>query len=170
MSKKRRNNKPQQSNQTASQSSAQPSRPQSPQGSPASVKPLVEQSVQTISQERAKHALKQVKSWAGNDKDDQKALRSYASNLPAMVLMSGFGQACAFYCSKGGNHGLLYGAVASWLCDKKRVYNTDDLMGEIVACDAARYQLAQAEALEYLDWLKKFAKAYLQGEEDAATS
>jgi len=143
MSKKRRNNKPQQSNQTASQSSAQPSRPQSPQGSPASVKPLVEQSVQT---------------------------RSYASNLPAMVLMSGFGQACAFYCSKGGNHGLLYGAVASWLCDKKRVYNTDDLMGEIVACDAARYQLAQAEALEYLDWLKKFAKAYLQGEEDAATS
>ncbi|MDQ7005475.1 MAG: type III-B CRISPR module-associated protein Cmr5 [Ghiorsea sp.] len=45
-------------------------------------------------------------------------------------------------------------------------------MLEITACDANRYQLAQAEAIAYLDWVKKFAKAYLgeKGDNDEPSS
>jgi len=162
---KRRNQNNKQHQQQSSQVSHQPaaqSRPQSsaPQTSSHS-SGSGKQSVQTISQERAKHALAQVKDWSGENAKDQKELKSYASNFPAMVLMSGFGQACAFYRSKGGNHELLFKAVASWLHTQK-IYASSELMDEIVGCDAAKYQLAQAEALEYLGWVKKFAKAYLQ--------
>ncbi|MDQ7005474.1 MAG: type III-B CRISPR module-associated protein Cmr5 [Ghiorsea sp.] len=62
------------------------------------------QMVQTIAQERAKHALKAVREWANKSEADQKELKSYACSFPAMILMSGFGQACAFYHSKGGSH------------------------------------------------------------------
>jgi len=124
-------------------------------------------SVQTISQQRAKHALAAVKVWETKGKDDQKELKSYPSSFPAMILMSGFGQACAFYRSKGGNHMLMFEALAGWLNDQK-VFSSKDLMKEIVNCDASKYQLAQVEALVYLDWLKKFAKAYLAEDKEGS--
>jgi len=121
--------------------------------------------VQNISQQRAKHALDIVHKWVvKSDAANQKELKSYASSFPAMILMSGFGQACAFYRSKGGNHMLMFEALADWLNDQK-VFSSKDLMKEIVNCDASKYQLAQAEALVYLDWLKKFSKAYLDDKE-----
>lgn len=85
-----------------------------------------------------------------------------------MILMSGFGQACAFYLSKGGTMKLVYGALESWLTSTGRPYDLygrdRNLMKAITQCDAARYRLAQIEALAYLDWLKKFARAFLKDE------
>ncbi len=115
-------------------------------------------SLQTISQQRAKHALAQVQSWAEKNASDQKELKSYATGMPAMILMSGFGQTCAFYKSKGGNHAVVLHALQDWL-DK------GDMIQYITHSSAQEYQLAQAESLEYLNWLKKFAKAYLQGDD-----
>jgi len=115
--------------------------------------------VQIISQQRAKHALKAVQSWAEKDRSDQKELTSYVVGMPAMILMSGFGQTCAFYKSnKKDNHAEVLSVLEDWL--KK-----GDLMQFITKASAQDYQLAQAETLEYLNWLKKFAIAYLQGDE-----
>jgi len=118
-------------------------------------------SVQTIAQERAKHALDAVQKWAKKDASAQKELRTYVTAMPAMMLMSGFGQTCAFYkANKKDNHAEVLKVLESWL-DK------GDLMTFITQSSAHDYQIAQAEALEYLNWLKKFAKAYLESEEDA---
>jgi len=116
--------------------------------------------IQIIAQERAKHALDAVQKWEQKDASAQKELRTYVTAMPAMMLMSGFGQTCAFYKSKGGNHAEVLKVLESWL-DK------GDLMRFITQSSAHDYQIAQAEALEYLNWLKKFAKAYLESEEDA---
>ncbi len=113
-------------------------------------------SLQTISQQRAKHALAQVQSWT--DVTQHKELKSYTVGMPAMILMSGFGQTCAFYKSKSGNHAVVLHALQGWL-DKV------DMIQYITHSSAQEYQLAQAESLEYLNWLKKFAKAYLQGDD-----
>lgn len=120
-------------------------------------------SIQTIAQERAKHALDQVNKWQDYAEKDQKELKSYVVGFPAMILISGFGQTCAFYKSKGGNHDESLAALASWL-KQQTVFSSDDVMAEIVKSTAKQYQLAEAESLEYLSWLKKFTKAYLQGE------
>jgi len=114
-------------------------------------------SLQTISQERAKHALAAVEVWRNKDVSDQKELKSYVVGMPAMILMSGFGQTCAFYKSKGGNHDLVLQALQAWL-------NKGDIINFITSSSAQEYQLAEAESLEYLNWLKKFARAYLADE------
>ena len=120
--------------------------------------------MQMVSQERARHALGQVKGWQGEGDSAQKELLSYVTGMGPMMLMSGFGQTCAFYLSKGGNHARVLNAVGEWLGpDHAAVFASGRLLDEIVDCDAHVYQLAQAEALEYLDWLKKFARAYLKG-------
>lgn len=118
--------------------------------------------LQTIEQDRAKHALNAVKKWEREMENDSeskpKELRSYIVGMPAMILMSGFGQTCAFYKSKKGNHAEVLNVLEDWLDD-------GDLMEFITSSSAQAYQLAQAESLAYLNWLKKFAKAYLADEE-----
>ena len=115
-------------------------------------------SLQTISQERAKHALAVVQDWEDKNTSDQKELKSYVVGMPAMILMSGFGQTCAFYKSKGKNHDVVLQGLQDWL-------KQGDIISFITQSSAQEYQLAEAEALEYLNWLKKFAKAYLKGDE-----
>jgi len=120
--------------------------------------------LQTVEQERAKHALDAVQDWAEKDKSDQKELKSYVVGMPAMILMSGFGQTCAFYKSnKKENHELVLDALQNWLAK-------GDLMSFITQSSTQSYQLAQAESLAYLNWLKKFARAYLEGGDDDATA
>jgi len=118
-------------------------------------------SLQTISQERAKHALAAVEDWTEKNKTDasvQKELKSYVVGMPAMILMSGFGQTCAFYKGNNkGNHEVVLQALQNWL-------NKGDIISFITKSSAQEYQLAEAESLEYLNWLKKFARAYLADE------
>ncbi len=118
-----------------------------------------------VSQKRAAHALKAVNAWKeSKGKEEHKELRSYVASMPAMMLISGFGQTCAFYKSKGGNHEKVLKAVEDWL-------GRGDLIEFITGSTASEYQIAQAEALEYLAWLKKFAKAYLtDGKNDNAAA
>ncbi len=115
-------------------------------------------SLQTISQERAKHALAAVEGWKHKGDSDQKELKSYVVGMPAMILMSGFGQTCAFYKSnKKENHEVILQALQDWL-------RKGDLITFITQASSQEYQLAEAESLEYLNWLKKFARAYLDEE------
>ncbi|MHB8474074.1 MAG: type III-B CRISPR module-associated protein Cmr5 [Gammaproteobacteria bacterium] len=121
---------------------------------------------QTLAQQRAKHALARIEAMKT---EDDGHLSAHIAGFPAMILMSGFGQACAFYLSKGGAMKLAYDALESWLTSAGKPYTSAtgacELMTAITSNDAATYRLAQAEALAYLDWLKKFAKAFLKSED-----
>ena len=113
--------------------------------------------MQSIEQQRAKAALE----WAKNGVDSE-AL-SAANSMPAMILMNGLGQTAAFYKSKGGRQEELYTLLSDWLKQPGKPYADKDLLNGITSSDAKIYRAAQVEALAYLQWVKKFAKAYSQG-------
>lgn len=118
--------------------------------------------MQTLQQERAKHALEQVKAALAGGVNG-KELRSYAARFPAMILMNGLGQAAAFYFSQGKTYRALYQVLSSWLTRRGQPYSgKTDLLEGITQHDMQAYRLAQVEALMLLDWVKKFAKAYVR--------
>ena len=122
--------------------------------------------VQTIQQQRAAYALKVVTESA-KTASLHKEYKSYASGLPAMIHMNGLGQAAAFYKSKKGTHAVLYEVLSNWLCDEGQPYQgCDDLLVGITTKDMHAYRLAQAEAQALMDWVKKFAQAYMNADDD----
>ena len=130
----------------------------------------------TLAQRRAADALRKIDSVADSDPKEQKSYKSYVAGLPALIVMSGLGQALATLLSQSkGNkdsHRLLYDHLAQWLGrpDPEAPYpnaakaDTKHLMEEIMANSQDSYLHAQAEAMAYLEWLKKFAQAFLAGE------
>lgn len=121
-----------------------------------------EPSMQTIQQQRAQFALKEVRRAATQTNISKSEYKSYASNLPAMIHINGLGQAAAFFKSKQGTHLELYNLLSKWLIKSGQPYaGHDDLMQGIVKEDMNKYRLAQAEAQALMDWVKKFAKAYM---------
>lgn len=122
---------------------------------------------QTMQQRRAKFALEAVEAVRKNKDVDQGEFRAYASGLPAMVRMSGLGQAMAFCLTKGAAYRRLYDILSEWLIKEGQPYHGHKgLMEGITGEDMGRYRAAQAEALALLDWIKKFAVAYLREETD----
>ncbi len=124
--------------------------------------------MQTIEQQRAKFALKKVQENIAVGVK-QKEFQSYASSLPAMIHMNGLGQAAAFLKSKGNtkekNHveyKALYQLLSDWLTQEKQPYaKYDDLLSGITDADMQHYQLAQIESQALMNWVKKFAKAFM---------
>lgn len=91
-----------------------------------------------------------------------------------MIKMNGLGQAAAFYCSKGKDedskaqaYDTLYKTLSTWLSKPGQPYEGLDLIKGITEKEMPSYMQAQAEALMFLDWLKKFAKAYMPDEKNA---
>jgi len=120
---------------------------------------------QSLAQKRAQCALKQINEIIGKDYDKYV---SYVSALPATIIMSGLGQAMAMLKSgKKPGHEILYGHMRDWICRdwKNSPKNCNgDLVLAITKGSEDDYIRAQVEALEYLEWLKKFAVAYLDKE------
>lgn len=125
--------------------------------------------MQTMQQRRAQYALQGVKKVADEKKENKaflKEYKSYAAALPAMIHMNGLGQAAAFYRSKGDTHRELYDLLSGWLCREGQPFaGRTDLLAGIVDSDMHVYRLAQAEAQALMDWVKKFAKAYMTDED-----
>lgn len=129
---------------------------------------------QTLGQKRAAHALDAVKRL---EKDNNYGnFGSYVQRLPATIVMNGLGQAMAseLAAARGCKdkderaHRILFELVENWL-QKCNAYPKTDLMIAIVQGNQEDYVRAQAEALAYLDWLKKFSQAYLNGDKDGST-
>lgn len=137
--------------------------------------------MQTIQQERAKEALEAVEKVVArvNKKEENDLIKaseyvSYASAFPAMIKTNGLGQAAAFYCSKGKGsdskahaYDALYKTLSDWLGKQGQPYENLDLIKGITSKDMPFYMQAQAEALMFLDWVKKFAKAYMPKESES---
>lgn len=125
----------------------------------------------TLEQKRAADAFAKIdqllkqRDAGWNDK-----YASYTQSLPATILMNGLGQSAAtLLASAKGNkddaHWVLYHHLKKWLCRNNSdapYQGEDDLMKAIVDNDRRSYIRAQAEALAWLQWLKKFATAYLK--------
>jgi len=130
----------------------------------------------TLEQERARDALEKVTQFIEKT-SDKRCVRekyvSYVRSLPATVLTNGLGQAVASLQSaaKGSHddpHYILYRHLEAWLCRdhvQAPYRRCKNLLDAITSHDCDTYILAQAEALAWLGWLKKFAVAYIGTEE-----
>ncbi|HOP69176.1 MAG: type III-B CRISPR module-associated protein Cmr5 [Dethiobacteria bacterium] len=127
---------------------------------------------QTLQQERAQHALKRIQDAAEKyeDNEDRKKFVSYAESTPASILINGLGQAMATLLAqaKGDQndpHWAIYDALKDWLCRDNPIApykGCRDLITAITEGDRDSYLYAQAEALAYLEWYKKFAVAFMK--------
>lgn len=119
---------------------------------------------QTIEQKRSAHALAFVMELKHGKHGDYGKFKSYVSGLPATIVMNGLGQAIATELSSGEmGHDHLFKAIEEWLLTKCDIYPENrGLMKAITSHSQESYIRAQAEALAYLVWLKKFSQAYLK--------
>lgn len=127
----------------------------------------------SLGQRRAARALKSIKEI--QDESYGSKFRSYVERLPASIVMNGLGQALASELAAAGRgddgkidskaHEKLFNEIKDWLVKERKIYSEKaDLMSVIVSGSQDQYVLAQAEALAYLEWLKKFSQAFLKKE------
>jgi CRISPR-associated protein Cmr5 len=116
--------------------------------------------VKTLAQQRSEFALEGVKTFPG-DRDKFKKL---AAGLPAMILQNGFGQTLAFLLAKGkGEHIQAFDLMIRWL-ENRRVINDRDrgkAMESISIMSQKDYLYAQEEAMQVVEWVKRYANADL---------
>jgi CRISPR-associated protein Cmr5 len=123
--------------------------------------------VVTMQQQRARFALKRVQqlhgTWQDNEKK-QKEFNSYAKAMPFMIHTNGLGQTAAFYRRKGkeDTYYELYQLLGDWLSQPGQPFTDQtDLLDGITHTDMPTYLAAQAEAMLFLDWVAKFASAFM---------
>ena len=125
----------------------------------------------TLEQERAADALSKVRLLRKEmDHDRADKFASYVERLPASILNNGLGQALATLLAqaKGESedpHYRLYEFIQDWLCrdEAQAPYRlAGDLMEAITGNSRLAYLRALAETLSWLNWMKKFAVAYLK--------
>jgi len=127
---------------------------------------------QTLAQRRAADALAKIQGLKHKGRDHYGNYKSYVKALPANILMSGLGQAVATVRARDRKgYPQLYEHLATWLCGDDpdvpyRNHPKADLLGAIVEHDQDHYIHAQSEAMAYLEWLRKFADAFLEGGEE----
>ena len=126
--------------------------------------------MRTVGQLRAADALASVEELSSQGNDFKGRYRSYVDRLGPTIVMNGLGQALATERAAAGDkpkniqeraHKRLYDTVQRWLCrDDGGIYPAGtDLLKSISTCDESRYLIAQAEALAWLEWHKKFCRA-----------
>ena len=133
--------------------------------------------MKTLEQLRAEHAMERVNELDKAKTDEIKKLyRSYIDSLGPAILMNGLGQALATEIAAAGSkpsndreqaHDAVYRSVQSWLCRKDGGIYSSDLLNAIVTNDEEHYLRAQVEALAWLEWHKKFCRAYFPEPDNA---
>lgn len=126
--------------------------------------------MQTIQQERAQYALKRIKSICGSNHEGE--FKRHVKSLPFMIRHNGLGQAMAFCLAKQDkeqSYRDIHDLVSTWLLREGQPFSGGkDFMETLTASDMRTYMAAEAEALVLMDWVRKFAAAFLKGEEDHA--
>lgn len=151
---------------------------------PTQAAPTAPAQHRSTAQMRAEHALARVNSLT-TEADGYGNYASYVKALPARIIMNGLGQALAME-RAGANanneavsigHQHLYAHLQDWLLNgwQHGPYQGNDIIADLIAGGEQDYIRAQAESMAYLEWLKKFAVAFLNepdsnGGEDAAAA
>lgn len=122
---------------------------------------------QLISQQRAAFALTKIECALRESPENQRQIRTVANSIPVQIQRTGLGQTLAFALSKqakndGKGWHFLYEILQEWLCHSQQIYAGNTLMASLCNGDMLQYQQAQAEALELLVWVRKFARAMLE--------
>lgn len=124
---------------------------------------------------RAQNALKAVREV--EDEPWASSYRSYVDRLGPAILRNGLGQALAgeLAAAQGESgkketeaHLRLYTNLQSWLCGKDRPYPAPPLLEALIEGEETDYLRAHAEALAWLEWHKRFCRAFLKKEKKAA--
>ncbi len=124
--------------------------------------------MRTLGQKRAEFALEKVLAIPTDKKKD---FKSFSAGAPSMILQNGFGQALAFWLSKGTDkHITIFDMIKNWLSyEKDDVINSfvkktekpADFIKELSGMDQIKYLAAQKETLALLEWVKRYANADL---------
>jgi len=141
----------------------------------------------TLEQKRAQCELQFIQSMRENhpandvmptiDNKFREKLNTLIQKAPVQIMQNGLGQMLAFLLAdnegKNGNgreaSGILYDHLEEWLCGTIdsthpcRVYDVNDLIGQLTGGDRRQYIQARQETLSLLSWTKKFAAAWLAG-------
>ncbi|MBW1737224.1 MAG: type III-B CRISPR module-associated protein Cmr5 [Deltaproteobacteria bacterium] len=132
----------------------------------------------TLGQKRANYALEKVLAIPENTKKD---FKSFSAGAPSTILQNGFGQAMAYWLSKGTDknlkikkddkHIVIFNMIREWLSYKnsdvnnnfiKKTSSETEFVKELSDLDQRRYLAAQREALALLEWVKRYANAGLE--------
>jgi len=125
--------------------------------------------MRTNGQERAEFALKMIKEI----KIDKK-FKSFTAGAPTVILQNGFGQAMAFWLSKGNGdeedkkkYKFVFDSVKDWLINKEFIASDNvsdnenvEFIKKLTTISQSEYLIAQKEALMLLEWIKRFAAAF----------
>ncbi len=119
-----------------------------------------------MEQRRAEHALRKVAEFGAISSE----FMGHLSSLPYLIQNNGLGQAAAFFQMKSRedkSYEKIIGAVQDWLSQEGNPFQNvqgQNLVERISKADMTAYMAAQAEAMQYLTWLKKLAKARQSGD------
>ena len=124
--------------------------------------------MRTLGQERAEYALKKVLAIENQLKKEYK---TFTAGAPTVILQNGFGQAMAFWLSKGGKkHKFVFDSIKNWLTEKSFINsanNSDksedfDFVKRLSELEQKDYLKAQKEALMLLEWIKRYTSAFCE--------
>jgi CRISPR-associated protein Cmr5 len=117
--------------------------------------------MRTLGQKRSEFALKKVL-----EKKEITALKNFSAGAPSIILQNGFGQALAFWASKGKpEHNALLDIIREWFEEQKDFFIQTDTKGMLLKLSEIsqqEYFAAQQEALNLLEWVKRYANAFIQ--------
>ena len=136
--------------------------------------------IRSLDQHRAADALASVKQvMSAGDPNFLASYRSYVERLASTIVTNGLGQALATERAAAGPEGSpkkaderahmeLYANLNRWLCrpDGGVYPGAADVLDAMMERSQADYVRAQAEALAWLEWHKKFCQAYLPRREE----
>ncbi len=130
--------------------------------------------MRTLGQKRAEFALNEVL----NIQCDKKEFKNFSAGAPSMILQNGFGQALAFWMSKGTDknlrvnqddkHIVLFDMIKKWLSFQGNDFRNTfvegaktrvDFIRHLSTMDQNQYLDAQKETLALLEWIKRYANA-----------
>jgi len=135
-------------------------------------------------QKRAAYALKKVKAYLDSLKSEKekKEFKSFVAGLPAMILQNGFGLTMAFLLSKQKNAETTkqkeaFNQIKEWVVKHSEItkhYFTDIngknedeyFLSNLNKLDQFQYRTIQQEALNLLEWIKRYAAAFVIDEGD----
>ncbi|GAB4483282.1 MAG: hypothetical protein Kow0088_26420 [Anaerolineales bacterium] len=127
--------------------------------------------LRSLEQERARFAWERIIAAKKRNNDFAQKYGQLARSAAADVQTNGLAQTLAFWKAKGkgkqdDEHQVIYQDVSEWVLNRIGVSKVKELLPWIMheRTTTNQYRQATAEAMAFLQWLKRFAEAELSEE------